>query len=228
MFCGSNISAQSDSEDTLNIPFNLHDEEKKPFDLDDPSNVEYEVVYDPISNTYKVQEKLGSQTYRAGDEQNFDDFWKNRYKDAEKDYWKQKQQENTGNSSGKDVIGGIIPGGAAIKSIFGNDKIEIKPQGSAELIFGVTSTKTENPVIRVESQRVTSFDFDEKIQLNVTGKIGDKLELGTSYNTEASFDFENQMKLQYEGKEDEIIKNIELGNISMPLNSTLILSLIHI
>ena len=222
MICWMNSSAQSESEDSLSVPFNLYDEDEKPFDLKDPSNVEYEVVYDPITNTYKVQEKVGAQEYRPGDEQNFDDFWKNRYKDAEKDYWKQKQQENAGASSSNDVIGGIIPGGGAITSIFGNDKIEIKPQGSAELIFGVTSTKTENPVIRVESQRVTSFDFDEKIQLNVTGKIGDKLELGTSYNTEASFDFENQMKLQYQGKEDEILKNIELGNVTMPLNSTLI------
>ena len=222
MICWVHTYAQTGTEDSLSIPFNLHDEDKKPFDLKDPSNVEYEVVYDPVTNTYKVQEKVGNQEYRASDEQDFNDFWKNRYKDAEKDYWKQKQQENAGTSSSSDVIGGIIPGGSAITSIFGNDKIEIKPQGSAELIFGVTSTKTENPVIRVESQRVTSFDFDEKIQLNVTGKIGDKLELGTSYNTEASFDFENQMKLQYQGKEDEILKNIELGNVTMPLNSTLI------
>lgn len=222
MICWTYGFGQSESEDSLNIPFNLHDEEKKPFDLNDPSNVNYEVVYDPITNTYKVQEKLGSQEYRPGDEQNFDDFWKNRYKNAEKDYWKQKQQENAGSSSSSDVIGGIIPGGGAINSIFGTDKIEIKPQGSAELIFGVTSTKTENPIVRVQSQRVTSFDFDLKAQINVTGKIGDKLELGTSYNTEASFDFENQMKLQYQGKEDEILKNIELGNITMPLNSTLI------
>ncbi len=213
---------QSESEDSLDIPFNLHNEEKKPFDLNDPSNLDYEVIYDPITNTYKVQEKLGNQEYRPGDEQNFEDFWKKRYKNAEKDYWKQKQQENAGSASSTDVIGGIIPGGSAINSIFGTDKIEIKPQGSAELIFGVTSTKTENPIVRVQSQRVTSFDFDLKAQINVTGKIGDKLELGTSYNTEASFDFENQMKLQYQGKEDEILKNIELGNITMPLNSTLI------
>tara|TARA_B100000674_G_scaffold241319_1_gene198486 strand:- start:15131 stop:22354 length:7224 start_codon:yes stop_codon:yes gene_type:complete len=215
-------SAQSDSGDSLSTPSVLYDEDKKPFDLKDPNNIEYEVIYDPITNTYKLKEKVGDQEYRPGDEQNFDDFWKNRYKESERDYWKQKQQENTGTSSSSDVIGGIIPGGGAIRSIFGNDKIEIKPQGSAELIFGVTSTKTENPIIRVESQRVTSFDFDEKIQLNVSGKIGDKLELGTSYNTEASFDFENQMKLQYQGKEDEILKNIELGNVTMPLNSTLI------
>ncbi len=217
MICGKLVFAQSDS---LNVPFNLHEEKKSPFDLKDPNSVEYEVVYDEETNSYKIQEKLGSQDYRPGDEKKFDDFWKERYKDSEKDYWKQKQQENSGSSSDGLALPNL--GGEALESIFGSNQIEIKPQGSAELIFGVTSTKTENPIIRVESQRVTSFDFDQKIQLNVTGKIGDKLQLGTSYNTEASFDFENQMKLGYDGKEDEILKKIELGNVSMPLNSTLI------
>ena len=101
-----------------------------------------------------------------------------------------KQKESSDNTSGESLFDGLDienPLGS-----MGDNTIEIKPQGSAELIFGVTSIKTENPIIRVQSQRVTSFDFDEKIQLNVTGKIGDKLELGTSYNMEASFDFENQ------------------------------------
>ena len=217
--CAKISFAQNDS---LSVPFNLHDQKEKPFDLNDPSNVEYEVVYDPVTNTYKVQEKIGAQDYRPGDEQNFDDYWKDQYKDSEKDYWKQKQKENSGSTSDNGLLDGIAVPGAAFESIFGKNTIEIKPQGSAELIFGVTSTKTDNPIVRVESRRITSFDFDQKIQLNVTGKIGDKLQLGTSYNTEASFDFENQMKLQFEGKEDEIIKNIELGNVAMPLNSTLI------
>lgn len=217
-----NVSAQNN--DTLSVPFSLpEDENKSKIDLKDPSTVEQTVVYDPVTNTYKVEEKLGEQDYRPGDDQNFDDFWKNQNDQAEKDYWKKKQQESSNSSSNSDnILGDVQIPGEQFGSIFGSNKIEIKPQGSAELIFGVTSTKTENPIIRVQSQRVTSFDFDQKIQLNVTGKIGDKLQLGTSYNTEASFDFENQMKLKYEGKEDEIIKSIELGNVSMPLNSSLI------
>lgn len=208
--------------DSLKLPFNLHNQDQKPFDLNDPEDVEYEVVYDPITNTYNVREKLGDKEYRPSAEKEFDDFWNDRYKEADKDYWKEKQKESSDNSSGESLFEGLNIEKNPLGSIFGDNTIEIKPQGSAELIFGVTSTKTENPIIRVQSQRVTSFDFDEKIQLNVTGKIGDKLELGTSYNTEASFDFENQMKLQFEGKEDEIMKNIELGNVTMPLNSTLI------
>ncbi|MDA9329113.1 cell surface protein SprA, partial [Flavobacteriales bacterium] len=221
VFC--NLLSFAQSPDSLKLPFNLGKDDNAPsIDLKDPSNVETKVVYDPVTNQYKIVETIGDNEYRPSDNQDFDDFWENQNKQAEKEYWNQKKKENSGGSSDNGILDNVRIPGDAFESIFGSNKIEIKPQGSAELIFGVTSTKTENPIIRVQSQRVTSFDFDEKIQLNVTGKIGDKLQLGTSYNTEASFDFENQMKLQFGGKEDQIIKNIELGNVSMPLNSSLI------
>ena len=221
VFC--NLLSFAQAPDSLKLPFNLGKDDNAPsIDLKDPSNVETKVVYDPITNQYKIVETIGDNEYRPSDNQDFDDFWENQNKQAEKEYWNQKKKENSGSSSDNGILDNVRIPGDAFESIFGSNKIEIKPQGSAELIFGVTSTKTENPIIRVQSQRVTSFDFDEKIQLNVTGKIGDKLELGTNYNTEASFDFENEMKLQFGGKEDQIIKNIELGNVSMPLNSSLI------
>lgn len=60
------------------------------------------------------------------------------------------------------------------------------------------------------------------IQMNVIGKIGDKLKITTNYNTGAVFNFENQVKLDYTGYEDEIIKKIEAGNVSLPLKGSLI------
>lgn len=96
--------------------------------------------------------------------------------------------------------------GQAFEQIFGTDVIDIKPQGFAELIFELKFNKTDNPAMPIRERRITTFDFREVIQMSVTGKIGDKLELSTKYNTEASFEFENKMKLAYEGKEDEIIK----------------------
>lgn len=195
-----------------------------PLYLKDPANVQYDIEYDPIQQKYVIKEKLGDLEYRSPDEKSFDDFWKDRNAAAEKDYWKEKQQESTSAGNNKGVFGGgdINLPSKGIDKIFGPGGIQIKPQGSAELIFGVMSSKTENPVVRVDNQRTTNFEFDQKIQLNVTGKIGEKLKLSTSYNTEASFDFENQMKLEYNGNEDDIIKKIELGNVSLPLNSSLI------
>lgn len=213
--------------DSLKFPFpNPQDQpagsKSSPLHLNDPSDLQYDVEYDPIEQRYVIKEKLGGEEYRPADEKSFDDFWEERNAQAEKDYWKQKQLDNSKGGDSKSILDGLRVPSKGIDKLFGPGGIEIKPQGSAELIFGVTSTKTENPIIRVSSQRVTNFDFDEKIQLNVTGKIGEKLKLSTSYNTEASFDFENQMKLEYNGNEDEIIKKIELGNVSLPLNSSLI------
>jgi cell surface protein SprA len=86
----------------------------------------------------------------------------------------------------------------------------------------VNISKTDNPRIPVDQRRVTTFDFDQKIQLNLVGNIGEKLKINTSYNTEATFDFENQVKLDYTGYEDEIIQKIEAGNVSLPLGGSLI------
>jgi cell surface protein SprA len=86
----------------------------------------------------------------------------------------------------------------------------------------VRSNYREDPALDVRRQRTTNFDFQQKIQMNVMAKIGDKIEFNTNYNTEATFDFENKLKLKYEGKEDEIVKLIEAGDVTLPLNSSLI------
>lgn len=187
--------------------------------LKSPPAVEKTVVFDEELQRYVIKEKVGEEDYEPTTTKSFEEFWNDKSKKAEKEYWQEKANE------GKlpEEIG--EEGTVAEEdqgSVFGTNFVEIKPQGAAELIFGVTSSKTENPLIRVENQRVTNFNFDQKIQLNVTGIIGEKLKISTNYNTEASFNFENQIKLEYEGDEDEIIKKIELGNVSMPLQTTLI------
>src|SRR5690606_1391590 len=106
--------------------------------------------------------------------------------------------------------------------IFGGGTIDIRPQGSAELIFGWNYNVVRNPALTTRQQKNGQFDFDQKIQLNLTGSIGDRMKIATNYDTEATFDFENQMKLNWEGKEDDIVKKVELGNVSLPLNSSLI------
>ena len=88
--------------------------------------------------------------------------------------------------------------------------------------FGINSSRTDNPVLPEKQRKITTFDFDQKIQMNLTAKIGDLMKIGFNYNTEATFDFENELKLNYSGEEDEIIQKLEAGNVSMPLNSSLI------
>ena len=109
------------------------------------------------------------------------------------------------------------------EKIFGPGGVQIKTKGSAELKMGINTKKVNNPSLAANRRKVTGFDFDEKINLNLTGSVGDKIKLGLNYNTDATFDFDSQnMKLKYDGKEDEIIKLVEAGNVSMPSNNSLI------
>ena len=109
------------------------------------------------------------------------------------------------------------------EKIFGPGGVQIKTQGSAELKVGGTHKNVKNPSLAANRRKTFSFDFDEKINLSVTGKVGDKINMNINYNTDATFDFDaQQLKLKYDGKEDEIIKLVEAGNVSMPSNSNLI------
>ena len=109
------------------------------------------------------------------------------------------------------------------EKIFGPGGVRVTTRGTAELKFGVTMKNIDNPSLPVRNRKTTTMDFDEKINLNVTGKVGDKVNLNLNYNTDATFDFDTQnMKLKYDGKEDEIIKLVEGGNVSFPSNSSLV------
>ena len=191
--------------------------------LDDPSNIETNVEYDPISGKYLVTKKMGSLDYGSPTYMTSEEYQNYIFKKQIKDHWSARTKADSKNPPAANLaLPKLKVGGEVFDRIFGGNNVSIQPNGSAELILGYTGTKTENPAIPERQRRIGSMNFDEKIQLNVMGSIGEKLKISTSYNTEATFDFENQMKLDYTGYEDEILKKIEAGNVSFPLNSSLI------
>ncbi len=206
-----------DNDELLYIPSDAH-----PLHLQNPSNLQTEIEYDPETNQYIFQNKIGDMDYRNPTYMSFDEYKEFENKNSLRSYWKQRSQASSGIDRGDGIIPKIYIGGKFFETIFGNNTIDIRPQGSAELIFGIMNNKTENPTLNVRQRRTTNFDFDMRIQMSVIAKIGDKIEFRTNYNTEATFDFENKLNLKYEGKEDEIIKLIEAGNVSLPLNTSLI------
>ena len=46
--------------------------------------------------------------------------------------------------------------------------------------------------------------------------------MNANYDTQSTFAFQNLFKLAYTPSEDDIVQKVEVGNVSMPLNSTLI------
>jgi len=226
----SQVPVSSSQADTVKkSPLKLNDVSGNPYEsaskaplfLYNPSNIKSTVVYDPVKNEYVIYQKVGAFDYRTPVHMSPEEFRKYQFNKEMRDYW---QSRISGETSGfkSNLIPQIEIGGETFDKIFGSNVINIVPQGSAELIFGINISRTQNPTLSEKLRTIPTFDFKEKIQMNVTGTIGDKMQLGVNYNTDAMFEFENRTKLQYAGKEDEIIKKVEVGDVTLPLPGTLI------
>lgn len=190
--------------------------------LDKPSNIQYEIEYDPVLEQYVFYEKIGKLNYRLPQSMSLDDYIDYDFDKSVRQYWRTRSQLADNDTRNGGLIPKLTVGSEAFSRIFGGNTINIQPQGYVEVSFGYQMNKTDNPSIPESLRKVPTFDFDEKIQLNVTGQIGTKMNMRVNYNTEATFDYENKMNLEYSGEEDEIIKRIEAGNVSLPLNGSLI------
>jgi cell surface protein SprA len=189
-----------------------------PWDIT-PKNLKDTVIYDPSTNTYEFHQKIGNIDLRYPYQMTFDEY--DEY-DFQKAWQRQWHQSLVQQSRSKGVFDSLFRMHMKDDGVFGSGLIDIRPSGSAEIIFGYKGYRRDDPALTVKQRRYGNFNFDEKIQLNLIAKVGDKVNFNVRYNTESNFTFDNKIKLEYEGKEDEIIKKIEAGDVTLPLNSTLI------
>ena len=192
-------------------------------DFENPLNIKRKIKYNPTTGQYEFTTVFGEglDNYRNPYYMTVEEYRKYEQNKAIADYWESKVNEdnisNTGfapkiSEKAKREFGDICEG----------KLIDINPQGSAEIKFGILTNRTDNPAIPVKQRSLTTFDFDQQIQLNIVGSICDKLKLNFNYNTEATFDFENQTKIGYEGDEDKILQGIWAGNVTFPIDNSLI------
>ncbi len=197
------------------------DKQTNPFYLKDPPAVQETVEYDPTTGMYVVSEKAGGIDVRPPMYMNYADYLKYTEQQEMKDYW--KERANAVNLvEEKSLVPPVQIKNQMLDRLFGGSKIEIKPQGNVEMTLGANIQKTANPNIPIRNRQTGGFNFDMNINMNVIGKIGDKLQLGIKYNTQSGFAFDNTVKIGYTGGKDDIIKSIEAGNVSLPLPTRLI------
>ena len=206
------------------MPITLNDLNQGAADLRRPDNLKQEVVYNDTINRYIIGSKIGDSYINAPVMMTPEEYRKWSERKAMQSYFRSKNDEIY-KDKGKekfDFTDMHFDLGPAEK-IFGPGGVRIKTQGTAELKFGATMKNIDNPSLPIRNRKTTNIDFDEKINLNVNGKVGDKVNMNLNYNTDATFDFDSQnLKLKYDGKEDEIIKLVEAGNVSFPSNSSLV------
>jgi len=211
-FLGHHVAKAQDDSLALPYPKML---------FNSPENFDEKIQYSIETGDFMFQKKIGSLFQERPRFMSESAYKQWMFNQQIQNYWRQKVQSNLFDEG----VAGTKPKlqmGESLSRFFGGSTIDIRPQGSAQLTFSGNVDKTKNPNLTKNQQSNASFNFDQSIQMNVIGKIGTKLALRTNYDTKSQFDFENQLKLEYTGDEDEIIKKIELGNVSLPLSGSLI------
>lgn len=102
-----------------------------------------------------------------------------------------------------------------VLSIFGPPKIGLKIGGAVDIQGSFKTETTQGVAISQLGNTRSTPNFKQQVQINVKGTIGDKLNINADWNTERTFQYENQLKIKYTGYEDEIIQSIEAGNVSL-------------
>ena len=206
----------------------ITDDAYNPFDIQ-TREITQEVEYDPETGNYIIYEKIGDEFFRSPSYMTFEEYMEYQSKKDELEYFNKLGGISSGqkSDSGKvDPMSLITLEKGVLDRMFGGNEITIEPQGNIDLTFGLDYSAFDNPSLP-QAQRVQGPfpDFQMQIQMNVDGKIGEKLNLGFNYDTQASFDFDRKIKIDYDTElfsEDDIVKKVEAGNVSFPLRSSLI------
>ncbi|WP_394747326.1 T9SS outer membrane translocon Sov/SprA [Spongiimicrobium salis] len=195
--------------------------------IKNPNSIVSKYTYDPKTDRYIYTESVGKFNINYPIILTPQQYYALVRKESIKAYFKEKNDALSGKKEGseqarKNLLPNFYVNNSFFKSIFGDGPIVIETQGSVAMDLGIIWQKNDNPALSPRNRTNLSFDFDQRINLSLLGKIGERLTVTTNFDTEATFDFQNLVKLDYTPTEDDIIQNIEIGNVSMPLNSSLI------
>ena len=169
-------------------------------------------------------EQIGQSLYRPATLVPFDQAVQKRLEQGNREFFREKSKALDGESAISNR-GQLIPPIALnpfFDRLFGGDQILITTNGFVQLDLGGRFQRVDNPAIPIRQQRNGTFEFDQNIQMNLSGTIGSKLRLNANFDNNNSFDFENELKVEFSGLESDIIKSLEIGNVSMPIANSLI------
>lgn len=194
---------------------------RNPFYLQDTSFIKRNIEYDPVTKQYYIVEKIGSRYYRTPMTFTMQEFMELKGREHEREYFRKRASllSNLNRRFYKPKFNFVNDW---VNRIVGNGKIDIKPNGYVDIMAGYQGQNIANPTLPERARRNGGFDFNMNSQFQVDANIGDKLKLPINYNTLANFNFENQLKLDYQGRDDEILKMLQMGTTNFSSKGTLI------
>ncbi|OOG74678.1 cell surface protein SprA [Flavobacterium sp. A45] len=223
-FCGfiSQAQVQGVVQDTIKKGYDVGE-----IQLANPQSILSAYTYDPVTNTYVYTNSVDDFNINYPIVLTPAEYEKLMLKESMSNYFNKKLDAIDGNKEGsdaakKDLLPRYYIKSGLFESIFGSNTIDVKPTGSIEIDLGVLYTKQDNPAFSPRNRTNTSFDFNQRISMSLLGKVGTRLQVNANFDTQSTFAFQNLLKLEYTPADDDIVRKIEVGNVSMPLNSTLI------
>ncbi|MDR1644290.1 MAG: cell surface protein SprA [Tannerellaceae bacterium] len=198
--------------------------QQPPADLNNPDNVQTTIEYDIRSGAYFIRTRIGDTEIGTPIRLTPEEYQDYHIQQSMRSYYRQRNEEafrqaQDGGFNLMDMQFDFAPA----ERFFGKGGVRVRPQGSAEIRLGLKRNKTDNPTLPVRARDHTYFNFEQDIQLNVQASVGTKINFNMNYDTETTFDFDSKrLRVAYVGEEDEIIKSIEGGNVSMNTNNSLI------
>ncbi|RYF25015.1 MAG: cell surface protein SprA [Flavobacteriales bacterium] len=224
----SQVTPPRNNADSTKNAFNIKEKQNlglrtfnNPF-LTLPENIKRVVEYDASNKRYVITERIGDKLISVPQYLTVEQYLRFVNSEIKRENWRLLSNSEIDEVRKTGILPPVKVNSRVFEKIFGGTTIDIQPRGEAELTFLGRVNKNENPLFNERQRSQANFDFNQRIQMDLVGNIGSKMKINMNYNTEAQFDFENQVKLDYTGGEDDIIKKIEAGNVSLPLNSTLI------
>lgn len=195
--------------------------------IPNPQSIVSKYTYDPATDRYIYTETVGKFNINYPIILTPEEYQKLVLAEQQRNYYKQKMDAIAGIKDGtgdeqKNLLPEFYVNSGFFETIFGGNTIEVIPQGTVEMDLGVLFTKQDNPTFSPRNRSNFTFDFDQRISLSLLGKVGTRLQVTANYDTESTFDFQNLVKLEYTPTEDDIVRKIEVGNVAMPINSSLI------
>jgi cell surface protein SprA len=200
---------------------------RSPFFLKDPKNVSNEFKID-TTRKMSVYEKLGDPKTTKLNFRNPATMTYEQFQQLQDDrVMNSLMHDYSAKQDGKGALGGrgLLPKlelPPIFDRIFGGNVVDIKPNGSVGLDMAIVHARNENPSIAIGQRTQTYLDVKQQININFAGKIGDKLNINTNFDTQASFNFENQLKLNYKAEEHSLVQDVQLGNLKWQLPTQLI------
>ncbi len=207
----------------------LFEKDKSPIIMTSSSRVDYKIEFDS-SNNVIIRESILGEEIKYPLKVPLDKYIEVRSKEnLQNQFYKiiaetyKIEVEDELQKIFKSITEITIPLPFVSETIFGPPTISLRINGQIDITASYEKNTTEGFNIATSlGQDQSNINFKQDVSVTTKGTVGDKLTIDADWNSQRTFEFENQLKLKYKGYPDEVIQSIEAGNVSLDTRSNLI------